>query len=100
MTPNPVDVLREFDALGVRLDVRGDRIRYDAPEGVMTPERKARLLGVKPHILELIGEPPTYRRAPRDQWCGRCIELEARGVAVLGCSECDVRIEEKESSTG
>lgn len=94
------EVLRELDSLGVRLDIRGDKVHYVAPKGVMTPERKERLREIKPHLLALLGEPPAYRRAPRGQWCGRCIELEARGVAVLGCSECDVRIEEKESSTG
>lgn len=92
--------LRELAGLGVRMGVVGDRLKVRAARGVLTEEVKAQLLELKPHLLELLAEPRAYRRAPRDQWCGRCIELEARGVAVLGCSECDVRIEEKESSTG
>lgn len=37
-----------------------------------------------------LAEGPLYVRAPRELRCERCRDLEARGVAVLLCSECDV----------
>lgn len=90
---NPVKVLREFDRLGVRIDVRSGRVHYDAPKGVMTPERVERLRSVKDHLIELLDGPPTHRRAIPAERCHRCRELEAQGVRVLACSECDVEYE-------
>jgi hypothetical protein len=91
---NAAEVLRELENLGVRLDVTGEKVHYDAPAGVMTPERLEQLRAVKPHLVELLGEPVGYRRAPRRRWCARCRELEAQGVRVLACHTCDVRLVE------
>jgi len=93
---NAVRVLRELHGLGVRLDVRGEKVHYDAPAGVMTSERLEQLRTVKPHLVELLAEPITHQRAPRKQWCDRCRRLESQGIRVLACSVCDRKV----SSTG
>ncbi len=86
----PVEILREFDRLDVRIDVRDGKVHCDAPEGIMTTERLGQLRAVKPHLIELLAEPPAYRKATSREQCARCRELERRGVTVLLCSICDV----------
>jgi len=34
---NAGKILRELNDLGVRLDIKGKKVHYDAPLGVMTP---------------------------------------------------------------
>lgn len=38
-------------------------------------------------------DPVVYREALPHEQCDRCRELASQGVAVLACSECDVRLE-------
>jgi len=89
---NAGKILRELNDLGVRLDIKGKKVHYDAPLGVMTPERLDQLRAVKPHLVEWQAEPITHRKAAPDRQCTRCRALEARGVRVLLCGKCDIRL--------
>ena len=46
-------LLAELTGLGVRLWVEGERLRFDAPAGVMTPER---LAAVREHRAAILAE--------------------------------------------
>lgn len=52
MTPS--ELMAELTSRGVRLSVRGDRLQYDAPAGVMTPDLTARLKRHKHELLALL----------------------------------------------
>lgn len=54
MSPNADTLLAELESLGVRLEVDGDRLRYDAPRGAMTPELLTRLREAKHHLLDAL----------------------------------------------
>ena len=90
---NAGEILRELNDLGVRLDVKGEKVHYDAPVGVMTSERLDQLRALKPHLVGLLVEPVTHRKATPAEQCARCRGLEARGVRVLACAKCDVRLD-------
>ena len=47
-----------LDHLGVRLSAREDRLHYQAPKGVMTPELKAWLVIHKAALLARLASPP------------------------------------------
>lgn len=68
-------LLTHLGSLGVQLSANGDKLRCRAPEGVMTPELKARLADSKAEILELLhaGQArPSIARAGAD--------LQSRGT--------------------
>jgi aspartate racemase len=50
----PSEVLAHLRSLGVRVSTEGDRIRCDAPSGVLTPELRAQLVRHKTALLELL----------------------------------------------
>ena len=88
-----VRTLRALAKRGVRLDVQAGQIHYEIPRDLPADDVLEQIRFVKPHLLELLDDPETYRRAaPADQ-CEQCREMEAQGVSVLRCSDCDVRIE-------
>ena len=89
MSTSPVDILREFDQLGIRLAVRGSKVHYDAPVGIMTADRLDLLRAVKPHLLQLLEGSVTHGKAAPDRHCARCRDLEARGIPIMRCNECD-----------
>lgn len=49
---------------------------------------------IRPRGSEPDPDPRVYRRAPRELWCERCRDLDARGVTTLLCSVCDVRTDD------
>lgn len=66
------ELLADLTAHGVRLAARDGRLAYDAPAGMMTPERLGLLRACKPELLVLLGgtpepEPPTDER-PESPW--------------------------------
>ncbi len=52
------EVLAETRRRGILLSVRGDRLRYDAPVGVMQAELRAALVEHKAELLTLLGSDP------------------------------------------
>ena len=66
------EILCGLTAKGVHVDVIGDRLHVRAPKGVLTEDVVAQLREVKPHLLELLGEPPAYQKAKPHEQCERC----------------------------
>lgn len=86
--------LRKLEDLGVRVDVVEGQVAYEAPRELAPEAYIDQVRFVKRHVLETTkGWPAVYLRAPREQWCPSCRDLEARGVAVLHCSDCDLLME-------
>ena len=52
------ELLAELASAGVVLGVDGDRLTYDAPAGVMAPERLELVKSHKAELLGLVGGPP------------------------------------------
>ena len=81
---SPHRLLADLRQQGVTLERRGDRLRVDAPQGVLTPEIRADLVAHKAAILQVLASPPTEPaqtvRDLRAAWAGACYELaEALG---------------------
>lgn len=71
MGTDPEELLTLVDRRDIRLWVEGDRLRYDAPQGALTPELRARLREHKAQIIALVTErsaagpnPTALREAP------------------------------------
>ncbi len=65
-------LLDELRRRGVRLEAAGDRLRVNAPKGVVTERLRQRLAAHKEEILLLLGAPgpgaePRLERVPRDR---------------------------------
>lgn len=50
------DLVHELQAAGAVIEARGDRLRVEAPPGVLTPERREALRASKAEILAAITE--------------------------------------------
>ena len=60
------EVLAEARRRGILLSARGDRLRYDAPVGVMQAELRAALVEHKAELLALLGSwPASWPRGRR-----------------------------------
>ena len=57
------DLLTELEGLGVVLAADGDRLRYDAPKGVLTPELRQQMAELKAELLGLVEGPGRARPA-------------------------------------
>ncbi|MEU7760799.1 amino acid adenylation domain-containing protein [Micromonospora aurantiaca (nom. illeg.)] len=57
-------ILAELEAAGVRLWAEDARLRFRAPQGVLTEERRARLLAAKPELLAYLAEAESGRIEP------------------------------------
>ena len=51
------DLLAELKRLGIVLWAEGDRLRFKAPDGALTPALKARLQEEKPRLLRMLAAP-------------------------------------------
>ena len=80
-----VPVLEELTRLGVRLWAEGDRLRYDAPAGVMTAERVAAVRENKLLLLAELTAPP----APRPWWDPEALRERHRARARALLEELD-----------
>ena len=52
------ELLAELRRRGVKLTVNGDRLRYEAPRGALTPELLEAMRQHKPELLRLLSRPP------------------------------------------
>src|ERR1044071_7337010 len=50
----PVEILAKFRRLGVKLWVEGDRLRYSAHKGALTPELTAELTASKAQLVQFL----------------------------------------------
>jgi hypothetical protein len=105
MTPI-TDLLAETARLGVRLAAHGDRLRVEAPAGVVTPQLRATLAARKPDLLPVVWRLEEMRRlavtAPRavvyarvaarggPGWCFSCGDPLEPPSAYGRCASCDV----------
>lgn len=51
---SPIELLTVVRAAGIRLEVSGDRLQFDAPAGALTPDLRAALVEHKPALLALL----------------------------------------------
>ena len=68
------ETIRQLTEKGIRLEIQGDQIHVKAPKGVLTDEVRVQIRSIKRRLIEQ---------------CDRCRNLEARGVSVLQCRDCD-----------
>ena len=52
------ELLRELRRRGVKLTVNGDRLRYEAPRGALTPELLEAMRQHKPELMRMLARPP------------------------------------------
>ena len=66
MTPveMPVGVLTKFRRLGIKLWLDGERLRYSAPKGVLTPELSAELAANKGPIVQFLRSARSHEKPP------------------------------------
>lgn len=84
----PTALLAELARCGVRLAAEGDRLRYEAPPGIMTPELLQELRQHKPVIMGLLqgaeaDAGPDWRPGLGESWPaawndGRCVRCNGR----------------------
>lgn len=55
---SPAALLADLRARGVTLTAKGDRLRVEAPAGVLTPALRAVLVEQKPALMGLLTPPP------------------------------------------
>lgn len=100
------EVLTETSRLGVRLEAQGDRLRYQAPKGAMTPELRAGLVAYKTDLIPVVWRIEAMRRlavdAPRPiayaresatggpGLCFSCGDRLEHPGAYGRCAPCDV----------
>lgn len=53
-------LLSELERLGVRLEIKGDRLRVDAPSHVWTPELRAKVAAAKADLIAALRHTPFY----------------------------------------
>jgi hypothetical protein len=77
-------VLQTLHDAGIRLTVDGDRLKYTAPAGALTPELRAALIEIKPTVLyeyhERAGILEYDARMPRDKAESQAAEILTGGT--------------------
>ncbi len=90
---NAADILADFFALGVRLRADAEGLRFDAPPGVMSPERLFLLRTYKREVLDLLRwfQAAAVESSPGvEGTCPACSGLRRwRSIhGVTGCATC------------
>jgi hypothetical protein len=66
----PGDLLAELSGRGITLEPQGDKIKYRAPVGALTPELKEAVSNHKTALLQLLTAPPAD--AMSEEPCPAC----------------------------
>lgn len=87
----PQKLLNELSQIGVKLTVVGDKLRYEAPPGVLTPVLKEALRQHKPALVALLtrqqaAQPEGVREEP--DYRSRVIRLYRARQACLDAGHC------------
>ncbi len=92
---NTLDLLAEFKRLNVKLSLAGDKLRFEAPAGVLTPEIKEALRQHKAALIALLSGRPVemvfWPGVKSNVYRARQTCLEAEGCLQL-TREVDCRL--------
>lgn len=81
----PLDLLAELERLNVKLTLAGDKLRLEAPAGVLTPELKETVRRQKPALIALLEAREAKRLLEMQGWVA--IYSKTLGEAVLWCRD-------------
>ena len=85
MTKRDRELLERLHAAGVVLTVDGDRLKYKAPAGAVTPELRAAMIELKPDLVyeyhERAGILTYDARLPKDKAEDRAANILKEGTA-------------------
>jgi len=82
---NTLDLLAELKRLNVKVTLNGDKLRLDAPKGVLTPELKEVVSQQKPALIALLEAEEARRLLEVQGWV--VVYSKAIGEAVLWCRD-------------
>ena len=97
----PVELVTRLRSLDVGLTACGDRLRVDAPAGVLSDERRQAIHQHKTALLALL-TPERRIPLPRSPApCWRCQgPSERQGLRYLLCPQCQGQEDQREQCTG
>ncbi len=81
----PLDLLAELERRNVKLTLAGDKLRLDAPAGVLTPELKDAVRRQKPALIALLEAREAKRLLETQGWVA--IYSKTLGETVLWCRD-------------
>ena len=82
---NTLDLLAELKRLNVKVTINGDKLRLEAPAGVLTPEMKEAIRQQKPALIALLEAEEARRLLEVQGWV--VVYSKAIGEAVLWCRD-------------
>ncbi|HHY33344.1 MAG TPA: hypothetical protein GX515_10120 [Firmicutes bacterium] len=85
MTPEAV--LDRLRSLGARVSLVGDKLRVEAPAGVLRPELKAALIGRKTELVRLLRPAPDLPPPVCDR-CGGTLFWQSIAYGPWTCARC------------
>lgn len=83
MTPEAL--LTELEQRGVKVSLTGDKIRFEAPVGVLTPELKETVRRQKPALIALLEAREAKRLLEMQGWV--VIHSKTLGEDILWCKD-------------
>ena len=83
MTPDAL--LDKLERLNVKVTINGDKLRLEAPKGVLTPEMKEAIRQYKPALIALLEAQEARRLLEVQGWV--VVYSKAIGEAVLWCRD-------------
>jgi len=83
MTPDAL--LDKLERLNVKVTINGDKLRLEAPAGVLTPEMKEAIRQYKPALIALLEAQEAKRLLETQGWV--VVYSKAIGEAVLWCRD-------------
>ena len=98
------ELLTTCRQVGIRLEARGDRLRYEAPAGSLTPELRATLTEHKAELLSLLAAPQFVMLQPGGLTLPQAVialawDLEARGFQITRAPDGALAVEPSRALT-
>ena len=92
-----VELLTSCRQAGIRLEAAGDRLRYEAPPGSLTPELRDTLAQYKTELLSLLAAPQRFVTLRAGETLPRTVvelawSLEDRGFALTVTADGDLTV--------